>query len=1079
MSEADGIAWLRLKETAALLGVSLNTLRRWSDAGKIISYRSPGGHRRFRRSDVERLLAGQATPGTPPSAGTPSVTGGLTPSDSVALRSALGTIARVSTEGLGVSSCLVALVEGATLAAAAEHTQVATPRLMVLGDSIPLEEAPLAARVVRDARRVVIPDLAATTALSDREAALYRACGDRALLCQPIYVDGRVAGVLELAESRLPRSFTGPNIAFAEFMARQVASILQRHAAGASDATVFAAGVAAPEGRDPRLVVASRPLVQAALDVPPPLADGRETLRTVAARVTQTLGVSGCHVLALDAAQATFEVMASHGEVAAEAAREGQLLPLAELPEARAVATSGRRVTRETLPGRTAGGKHVPSGKGGKAGSYLCVPLALGEEILGVMEVYDLHQSRAFDQQEIDLVQALANVAALTLHASRVHRRLTATATDLSDLLATAVDLTQSSAVEGLLRSLARELATVTGAATCAVHRSGNDGLTVLASFEHGAFVAERAGLTWAAAGGPAAAVAASLTPALVDDANDPSLDDGFRKAAVTSTGVTCVALLPLAFGAQFVGLVTLGFGSPPAIERLFADSRLTLEMAAAALLNFDLAATFERRAHDLSLVFEASLQDGAVAGTDDVLHTVARRMAELTHSPVADIYAVEGEVVRALVSYDGGAFDTGWEGVTVPLARYPCSKLAVESGHITVAASLDDPILTPEGRYSLKKWGYQSQLSVPLVARGQVVGLAELSDSVPRDFRDDLELVLGLSQVAANALENAALFEQIERRTAILRELVELGGTITRTRDIDALLRAVADRLLSTVDAASCDIFKLEGDQLRCVASFDRSGYDDRPVGDVLDLGRYPATASALDRREVLVIASPEDERLSDAERRAYRELGVASEVCVPVAAGDELYGLIDISDTRARDFAESLDFLKTAGQMVAGAFANVLLLDQLEHRTRVLRELVELSALVSQIREPDKLLSTIAGRLRENTPGGRLRHLRQARRPSPMPRERRPQRSGRERRRPRPHHREVPHDGGRHRDARRAVMASLDDPRLTDEEREDLAETATRATSASLWWRAMPSSASSTSSTPSRATSPSSWTS
>ena len=494
----------------------------------------------------------------------------------------------------------------------------------------------------------------------------------------------------------------------------------------------------------------------------------------------------------------------------------------------------------------------------------------------------------------------------------------------------------------------------------------------------------ERVGLTWdPAACGAARDVTAHLAPALVDHLDDPSLGDAFREAVATDKGVTSVALLPLAFGDQFVGLLTLGCGAPPALERLFDENRLTLQMAAAALLNFDLAATFEHRARDLSLVFEASLQDGAVLSTDDVLHTVARRMSELTHSPVADIYAVEGEVVRALVSYDRGAFDTAWEGVTVPLARYPCSKLAIESGHISVAASLDDPILTPEGRYSLEKWGYQSQLSVPLVARGQVVGLAELSDCVPRDFRDDLELILGLSQVAANALENAALFEQIERRNAILRELVELGATITRTRDIDSLLRAVAGRLLSTVDAANCDIFKLEGDQLRCAVSFDRSGYDDGPVGDILDLSRYPATGAALAKREVLVIASPQDIRLGDDERRAYRELGVASEVCIPVAAGEKLYGLIDISDTRARDYTECLDFLKTAGQMVAGAFANVLLLDQLEQRTRVLRELVELSALVSQIREPDKLLSTIAERLRETLEVADCDIYRQAQRP------------------------------------------------------------------------------------------------
>ena len=315
MNKADGISWLRLGDTAELLGVSLNTLRRWSDAGKITSYRSPGGHRRFKRSDVESLLADQATPGTESDLSAPSVTGKVTLSDVATLRSALGIIARVSTEGLGVSSCLVALIEGATLTAVAEYTQVATPRLVVLGDSLPLEEAALAARVVRDERRVVVPDLANTTALSDHEAALYRACGDRAILCQPIYIDGQVAGVLELAESRLPRSFTGPNIAFAEFMARQAAAIVQRHADGGHEAKVLAAGVAAPEDRDPRLVVTSRPLLQAALEAPSPLIGSRETLRAIAARVTQTLGVSSCHVLALDEARADFEVMIATAKV--------------------------------------------------------------------------------------------------------------------------------------------------------------------------------------------------------------------------------------------------------------------------------------------------------------------------------------------------------------------------------------------------------------------------------------------------------------------------------------------------------------------------------------------------------------------------------------------------------------------------------------------------------------------------------------------------------------------------------------------------------------------------------------------
>ena len=48
--------WLGLGDASKLLGVAPGTLRRWSDAGRIKSFTTPGGHRRYRRTTLERLL---------------------------------------------------------------------------------------------------------------------------------------------------------------------------------------------------------------------------------------------------------------------------------------------------------------------------------------------------------------------------------------------------------------------------------------------------------------------------------------------------------------------------------------------------------------------------------------------------------------------------------------------------------------------------------------------------------------------------------------------------------------------------------------------------------------------------------------------------------------------------------------------------------------------------------------------------------------------------------------------------------------------------------------------------------------
>jgi excisionase family DNA binding protein len=44
-------------EAARYLGVSLATIRRWTDAGHISCYRTPGGQRRFSRTQLDEFVA--------------------------------------------------------------------------------------------------------------------------------------------------------------------------------------------------------------------------------------------------------------------------------------------------------------------------------------------------------------------------------------------------------------------------------------------------------------------------------------------------------------------------------------------------------------------------------------------------------------------------------------------------------------------------------------------------------------------------------------------------------------------------------------------------------------------------------------------------------------------------------------------------------------------------------------------------------------------------------------------------------------------------------------------------------------
>jgi excisionase family DNA binding protein len=49
--------WLPIGAAARLVGVGPDTLRRWADGGKVQSYQTAGGHRRFLRSSLEAMTS--------------------------------------------------------------------------------------------------------------------------------------------------------------------------------------------------------------------------------------------------------------------------------------------------------------------------------------------------------------------------------------------------------------------------------------------------------------------------------------------------------------------------------------------------------------------------------------------------------------------------------------------------------------------------------------------------------------------------------------------------------------------------------------------------------------------------------------------------------------------------------------------------------------------------------------------------------------------------------------------------------------------------------------------------------------
>ena len=692
-------------------------------------------------------------------------------------------------------------------------------------------------------------------------------------------------------------------------------------------------------------------------------------LSTIAAAAAGTLHVSSC-IVATCSRNSTLVVAASKSRNEARSPFSlGSVVPIRAMPLASEALKRRQTTTIDDLQGTSAltpaDAAYFRRILGVR--SVLVIPMtSTADGVVGVLALFEDRAPRRFTDADVALAEHFAAQAAALVVAASSNADPDRAPHVVSRESPTAGSTPPAGTHRALAGALGSHDLDEALAAVCralrsdgALHALSGDVLHVLAwTWANDAATPDTVPLS------RHSLAAIALAEGRVCSAAAPCDDPPGAAAYLAARHLASLTVVPLHADGNAVGVLELTAADGEAVSRADPLFSCLIDVLAALVSTHVSRLALDRRAQDLGDVLAAGIEDGALLNYDTVLRSAARRLSELTATPVADIYAVAGGVLRALVSYDHGRFDAAWEGVCVPLARYPCSSLAVETGQIVGVASVDDPILTPEARFSLEKWGYQSQLSVPLISGGRIVGLAELSDYVPRDFAEDLDLIRGLAQVAARALENARLFEELERRDRASRDLLELEASAAASPDARSLFVGAAGHLLDSLGAERCEVFRVTGNQLRSVLVYE-AGRGEAEPGPALSTDDYPMALAALEAREPCVIADSSDERLTEKERLEFRATGFESEAIVPLFIDDQAYGFIDVFGRRPHDWAEDVDFLRGAGRAVQAALRNVLLVEEVEQRSRVLRDIVELGALAVQARDIDAFLHTVAQRL------------------------------------------------------------------------------------------------------------------
>jgi putative nucleotidyltransferase with HDIG domain len=223
--------------------------------------------------------------------------------------------------------------------------------------------------------------------------------------------------------------------------------------------------------------------------------------------------------------------------------------------------------------------------------------------------------------------------------------------------------------------------------------------------------------------------------------------------------------------------------------------------------------------------------------------------------------------------------------------------------------------------------------MGVPLVARDTVIGFMTLDSNQPNAFsHDQITLIKSFAAQSAQAMDNARLFGNAQRRLERLASLHDIDQAISSSLDLYGTLNILLGHILRQlqVDAAAVLLYQPELQSLEFAAG---QGFRTHSLKFTnLRLGEGFAGRAALERHIVQIwdLTQANTGFLRSPEFRAEQ---FVSYIGVPLIAKGNIIGVLEIYHRQSLDpDSEWMDFLDTLAGQAAIAIDNVNLFSNLQ---------------------------------------------------------------------------------------------------------------------------------------------------
>jgi serine phosphatase RsbU (regulator of sigma subunit)/putative methionine-R-sulfoxide reductase with GAF domain/anti-sigma regulatory factor (Ser/Thr protein kinase) len=387
-------------------------------------------------------------------------------------------------------------------------------------------------------------------------------------------------------------------------------------------------------------------------------------------------------------------------------------------------------------------------------------------------------------------------------------------------------------------------------------------------------------------------------------------------------------------------------------VLRALADS------VAVAIEGANLYGSLQRQANQLRVVGEVSKQITSILNLRELMQEVAELIHERFGFPYVHLFTVHPN--RRQIHYEAGsgARSDALEGYIIDLDEPEgIIPWVARNGKTLLANNVDDePHYQPS---PLPPANTRSELTVPLVFSGQVLGILDVQSDQLNAFTEQDKLIIEtLGDSIATAIRNADLYRSEQWRRQVGDSLREVAVLLSANASLEQVLDAILTELERNLPSDISAIWLLDEETIYCAAVHGARASDLQKTRQ-----DYPEADTML--AVALLARQPFVRKPSDPSGPSALSAGFDSDhsaIAAPLRIGDQSVGILTLAHhTPGRYGHEAQAITTTFASYAAVAIENARLYDAAQEQAYASAALLQVAQAVVSLSELDDILSTI----------------------------------------------------------------------------------------------------------------------